>query len=241
MKFTRLIQNGLQAIGYDILSLAYSQEYVYDRHLKKVLKQLQISTVLDIGANIGGYGRLLRSIGFRGLIHSFEPCSAPFVELNKAAAGDSDWVLHQIGIGNQIGPTEINIMAGSELSSLLQPRETSSRMSVVGTETIHLQTLDSLDLPIDWSKTFVKVDTQGYDSAVIEGGLNRLKQVPLLQTEVSFLPIYQSMPSFSEFLALLTANGFDLLGMYPVSRDAAGRVREFDCLCLNREWRSAKN
>lgn len=135
-----------------------------------------------------------------------------------------------------MGQAEINVMAGSELNSLLSPAESSERMSVVGRELISLSSLDALDIPVDWGKTFVKIDTQGHDRTVINGGLNRLKMVPLLQTEISFLPIYQGMPTYQESLSLLMQIGFDVLGMFPVSRDDTGRVREFDCLCLNRNF-----
>lgn len=236
MKINKSIRNVFQFFGYDVLSLAYGQDYIYDRYLKTALKRFDISNVLDVGANIGGYGELLRSIGYAGRIHSFEPCSAPYEKLVQLALGDALWSTHQLGLSDKVGQAEINVMVGSELNSLLSPAESSERMSVVGREVISLSSLDALEIPMDWSKTFVKIDTQGHDHTVINGGLNRLKMVPLLQTEVSFLPIYQGMPSCRESLALLADVGFDVLGMFPVSRDDAGRVREFDCLCLNRSF-----
>lgn len=236
MEFKNSIRNAFRFFGYDVMSLAYSQDYIYDRYLKTALKRYNVSTVLDIGANIGGYGELLRSIGYSGKIHSFEPCSAPYEKLVRLASEDSQWSTHKMGLSDKVGQAEINLMAGSELNSLLSPAESSERMSLIGREVISLSSLDALDIPIDWSKAFVKIDTQGHDRTVINGGLDRLKIVPLLQTEVSFLPIYQNMPSYHESLALLDDVGFDVLGMFPVSRDDAGRVREFDCLCLNRNF-----
>lgn len=234
MNLRKSIRDVFQYFGYDVLSLSYSQDYIYDRYLKTALRRYDIATVLDIGGNIGGYGELLRSIGYAGKIHSFEPCSAPYEKLVQAASGDDLWFTHKIGLSDKVSQAEINIMVGSELNSLLSPAESSERMSVVGSELISLSPMDSLDISMDWGRTFVKVDTQGHDRAVISGGLARLKTVPLLQTEISFLPIYQGMPSFHESLSLLDDIGFDVLGMFPISRDDAGRVREFDCLCLNR-------
>lgn len=241
MGLKNLIRNTAHFFGYDVMSLAYSQDYIYDRYLKTALNRYNISSVLDIGANIGGYGELLRSIGYAGKIHSFEPCSAPYEKLVGLASGDNQWETHKLGLSDKVGQAEINVMAGSELNSLLSPAESSERMSVVGRELISLSSLDALDIPIDWSKTFVKIDTQGHDRTVINGGLDRLKVVPLLQTEVSFLPIYQNMPSYRDSLGLLADIGFDVLGMFPVSRDDAGRVREFDCLCLNRRLVGGKS
>src|SRR5262245_60167366 len=49
-----------------------------DPALARHLRGLKIETVLDVGANEGQYGRILRRIGFRGRIISFEPLLQPF-------------------------------------------------------------------------------------------------------------------------------------------------------------------
>ena len=220
--------------GLDVMSLAYSRDYIYDRFLPGALKGHGIQAVIDIGANIGGYGELLRRVGFAGDIHSFEPCSQPFGELARKAAGDPRWHVYQKAASDRSGTAQIHTMVGSELNSFLSPRESSRKMTETGTEDVETVTLDGLDLPKAWSPTFVKIDTQGHDVKVMSGGRNVLRQAALIQSEVSFLPIYQGMPAFDEAIASLKELGFDVIGMFPVSRDSLGRVQEFDCLCVNR-------
>ena len=99
---------------------------------------------------------------------------------------------------------------------------------------MNVRTLDGFSERFDWGRTFVKIDTQGHDMAVLRGGANVLKRVPLIQTEVSFLPIYEGMPTFADAIAHINSVGFDVTGLFPVSRDRHRRVREFDCVAVNR-------
>lgn len=228
----RLLQNAARSVGFDVLSLAYSKDYIYDHHLVEMLHRHKIETVLDIGANIGGYGALLRKLGFTGTIHSFEPVAAPLEKLRALAASDPKWHVHNVAFGETSGTATINVMAGSELCSFLKPAETSTRMTVTASQEVTVTTLDEFDA--DWSKTFVKIDTQGHDLAVMCGGREALKKAPLMQTEVSMRPIYQDMPSFADSIAYLNSIGFDVTGLFPVSRDDHMRIVEFDCMAVNR-------
>lgn len=85
--------------------------------------------------------------------------------------------------------------------------------------------------PEDGARVFLKMDTQGYDTAVFEGLGTALAHVVLLQSEVSLIPIYAGMPHWTESIATYEKNGFGVVGMFPVSRDSS-RVVEYDCLLV---------
>lgn len=228
-----MVQAAARAVGVDILSLSYSRDYIYIHRLKEMLDRHRIETVLDIGANIGGYGRDLRKIRYNGTIHSFEPVTAPFRILQAKAAGDPKWHVHQYAFGDSDTTAEINVMAGSELCSFLTPIGGGPRMTVNATETVQVKRLDSFSEPIDWSRTFIKIDTQGHDIAVMRGGAATLRKVPMIQSEVSFRPIYHGMPDFAQAIAHMKSLGFDVAGLFPVSYDDHRRVIEFDCMAVN--------
>lgn len=229
----RMIQNAARSVGIDILSLDYSKDYIYEHHLQAMLARHKIETVLDIGANIGGYGTLLRKIGFSGRILSFEPVTEPFLKLKALAGSDQKWDVFAFAFGEREETKAINVMAGSELCSFLPAAEQSPRMTQTESRDVEVRTLDGF-AGVDWTRTFVKIDTQGHDVAVMRGGLRVLKQVPLIQSEVSFLPIYRGMPTFAEAIGFMNSIGFDVTGLFPVSRDQHLRVREFDCMAINR-------
>jgi FkbM family methyltransferase len=190
--------------------------------------------VCDVGANIGGFGNALRRIGFKGSIHSFEPASSAYAMLESQASKDDNWRTYKLAFGETAGSVDLNLMVGSELSSFLEPLQTSPKMKKTDTETVQVRTLDEFEKLSDWSKTFIKIDTQGHDLAVMRGGASVLKLVPMLQTEISVIPIYRDMPTFVEAIQYIDRIGFDVTGLFPVSRDNHLRVIEFDCVAVNR-------
>jgi hypothetical protein len=55
-----------------------------------------------------------------------------------------------------------------------------------------------------------------------------------LQTEASVRRIYKGMPGYTEIIHYLDERGFDITGLYPISRDKSLRLVEFDCVMINR-------
>jgi len=53
------------------------ERYLFECSLSQVLRRLDINCVLDVGANQGQYGLMLRGLGYSGYIVSFEPVNAP--------------------------------------------------------------------------------------------------------------------------------------------------------------------
>jgi FkbM family methyltransferase len=50
-----------------------------------------VDLVVDVGANIGQYGRLLRDWGYDGRILSFEPMRDEYAVLSRVADADGWW------------------------------------------------------------------------------------------------------------------------------------------------------
>jgi hypothetical protein len=46
--------------------------------------------------------------------------------------------------------------------------------------------------------------------------------------------IYKGMPGYVNTIRYLDERGFDITGLYPVSRDRSLRLVEFDCVMINR-------
>jgi hypothetical protein len=81
------------------------------------------------------------------------------------------------------------------------------------------------------ARTYLKMDTQGFDLEVVRGAERVLPSVLGLQSEISVVPIYQQMPDYLTALATFKDLGFVLTGIYPVVRDKSTlAVTEFDCI-----------
>lgn len=210
-------------------------------HLRSVLKRHRIDCVLDVGAHTGGYGRLLRTLGYRGRIISFEPVRTTYEELARRTAGDSDWRVLRLALGERDGPCSINVGRSAVFSSLLSPTAFSHQhfgaaSEVTAVEEVPMRRLeDVLPEQLDGlanPRILLKLDTQGYDLQVVDGCGASLRLVRALQSELSVRPLYAGVPSYVESLERLRALGFELSGVFPLARDSDLGVIEFDCVMV---------
>lgn len=185
-----------------------------DRRIK-LLKNYNIDTVLDVGANIGQYGSELRNIGFNGKIISFEPTSDAFKKLEKLAKTDKNWDVHNFSLGDFDGETEINIAKNSVSSSMLEslPQLTLSAPDAkfINKETISVKKIDSIfdELDLKNKNIYLKIDTQGYENMVINGAKNSLTQIMGLQIEMALIPTYEGAITFEEMIEKLKSFNFN--------------------------------
>lgn len=209
-------------------------------HSYELFAQLQIDCVLDVGANVGKFGKKLRKYGYRGRILSFEPVRAPFERLSQAVQADPLWDAHNFALGSEAGPATVNVLQSSEMSSLRAPNDyLRGRFGRAGEisarEEVEVRCLDELLPQLRVGETppriFLKLDTKGFDLEVIKGGRQVLGHVFALQSEISVIPIYEDMPDYISALDSYRSLGYNLTAIYPVSRDQSTlQVIEFDCV-----------
>ena len=63
---------------------------------------------------------------------------------------------------------------------------------------------------LDAGADFIKIDIQGAELMAFKGGVERLKGVSVIHTEVSFLPMYVGQPLFAKVEQFLRLHGFML-------------------------------
>jgi FkbM family methyltransferase len=192
---------------------------------------------------VGEYGQWLRYNGFRGRIVSFEPVEASFGLLEQRCSRDPRWDAHRIALGSTDSEARINVMRHSNFSSFLAPNEYSHRefgdcTLVTHGESVPVRRLAGLfDEVTGGSRrghVYLKMDTQGWDLQVLEGGMGCLERVAALQSEVSVNAIYEGMPNLVDSIARLESLGYLLSGLFPVQVDSRMSVIEFDCVAVRR-------
>jgi FkbM family methyltransferase len=212
------------------------------QHVGDVLRRYRVDCVIDVGANRGQYVRRLRKAGYRGVVHSFEPVPDVFAQLRDAAADDPDWHVHQVALGRESGDLEMNVVPGT-LSSLLPPSEfgasryerftnelTTQRVPVRRLDEYLPEVAGTADAP---ARILLKLDTQGFDLEAFAGVGSVMPSIVALQSEVALMTIYEHMPRLPESLGVYEGAGFEVSGLYPVSRDQrTGRVLEYDCVMV---------
>jgi FkbM family methyltransferase len=215
----------------------------YHGALENQLKRCSTDLVLDVGANTGQYVRTIRRLGYHGDIHSFEPIPTLAQRLSTAAATSTNWTVHPIGLGAQTTEGEINVMADSSFSSLRNPNafalETYSQAtSITAKLKVPVRRLDDVLIEFipEYAKRSIhlKIDTQGTDMDVILGAGQALTSVKSMQIEIGMQLLYEGQSTYGADLERLDRAGYDLAGIYPVSRDRTGRVVDADCLFTRR-------
>lgn len=230
-------------LGYELFRPKQASHLTVERHLHTLLTHLDINCVIDVGANCGQYGEALRLAGYQGYIISFEPIKDCFLQLEKQSINDKHWFCYNHALGAVTETRKINITQSTKFSSFHAPLEESkeifSKNVVVDDQEVLIKPLDLIwdsilsecEMNEDGLKVFLKMDTQGYDLEVFNGAKESINKILALQSEISIKPIYENMPDYLQSLNIYRNNGFEITGMYPVSRDPNSNiVIEFDCI-----------
>ena len=214
--------------------------------LRHVFEKLSINCILDVGANQGQYGTLLRRIGYSGWVISFEPVRASY-EVLKAVAGKREpWRVFPYALGSENERREINVAEETVFSSFLTPHEESQirfqTNRVERKEEVDVRRLDSVLetclKDITSPRIYLKMDTQGFDLSVMEGAQGILPKISALQTEVSLHGIYHGMHGFVESISKFQAAGFEVIDFVTVNRDIDQLCAiEMDCIMSRKpDW-----
>lgn len=191
-----------------------------------LMKRRGINLVLDVGANKGQYGQLLRNLGFRGRIVSFEPLSDAFAELQRVTATDPFWECHNIGLSDGDGTAAINVSANSYSSSFLPVSARSVQIepgiAYVARQEAQLRRLDGMidQIARPNEAIYLKIDTQGYELNVLKGALKALSRVRLIQLETAFFEGYQGQPLIEDIIRFLRELGYRIVAIEPGWEDS---------------------
>ena len=227
-----------RTIDYDIVH--FSGQHTLRSHLVSTLNKYQIDSIIDVGANEGQFALSMRNLGFRGRIYSFEPVDAAFEKLISVSSLDDDWNAFNFALGAEPGDALINVSNFSSFSSILDVNEYAldrwEDSEVTHQQEISIRTLDncaSEGLVDCDSRLLLKMDTQGYDLEVFKGALSVLPNVSCVLSELSLIPIYENMPSYSDSLTEYESHGFHVSGFYPITRNKNLTLNEVDCVLVN--------
>jgi len=184
----------------------------------RLLANRKFRTVLDIGANEGQFARIARELWPAAMIHSFEPLPRVFSSLVSQFEADPSFRGHNIALSDRSGSQNMHCSAFSPSSSLLKMAEvhriewpesashTDVEVAVVRLDDWAVEQ-GPLELPI-----LVKIDVQGFELHVIEGGRQTLSRADVVVLEASFHEFYEGQPLFADVHARMCELGFTYRG-----------------------------
>jgi FkbM family methyltransferase len=209
----RPVQRLARRLGWDLVPRRKARSH--EAQIVHIVNRFRVGCVLDVGANVGQYGAMLRAWGYRGRIVSFEPLAAAHAALARRAAGDARWqVAPRTAIGDREGEIEIEVSAESDMSSIRPQsallREISPSSRITGRERVPLTRLEVAAAPFlqPDERLFLKSDTQGFEAEVLEGAMGLLPRLAGLQLELSLVRCYEGEVDWRAMIDRLAALGF---------------------------------
>jgi FkbM family methyltransferase len=203
----------------------------------RLLSAYGVDLVVDVGANRGQYATDLRAAGYGGRMVSFEPLDQPFLELAANAAGDARWEARRLALGRAASGAQMNVAEDSRNSSIVQVADRHLRAvpdsRTVAVESVRVERLDAIWHGVlgDARRAHLKMDTQGYELEVLCGATRALRDVVLVEAEVSLLTVYGATASFAAVTGLLARRGFQPIAFEGVLDDPdTGEMLQADAI-----------
>lgn len=210
----------------------------YVSRLHRALRHSGIDTVIDIGANVGQFGQMLRGAGFDGRIISVEPLDSAYAILCRRSSSDEAWSTEQAAVGAEPGTAEINIAGNSYSSSLLPMTQhhlsADPSSATVGTQDVKVITVADLVAGhgVTPERCLLKVDTQGFERSVLDGAGDLMDRFAAVQLELSFVELYEGQQLYEELVQELGRHRLQLWTIETGISDGAGRLLQCDGLFM---------
>ena len=184
------------------------------QNLLQLLKPARLTEIVDIGANpVDGEPPYRPMLAAKNLcrLTGFEPQQDALDALLKKKGQNERYLPYAIGNGTE---QTLNICQVSGMTSLLTPDKNMLQTFGIFAEfgkvkeqiPIATRTLDSIE-EIE-HLDYLKIDIQGGEMDVFKHGRQKLAQTVTIQTEISFMPLYENQPTFAEIDAELRNQGF---------------------------------
>ena len=232
----KAIKKLVATLGWQINKLNVATSPAYQT--VQALKTHHINVVFDVGANIGQFANELRLHGYEGEIISFEPLSDAYAKLMLAAKNDKNWIIHpRCAVGATAGEIEINV-AGNSVSSSILPMLAAHENAAPQSKYTHKQIVPLICLNDVFAKyvskndkVYLKIDTQGYEAAVLEGADKILSQCSGVLLELSLVPLYAGQILWQDLIASLVKTNHHIYALQTGFIDnATGQTLQLDGL-----------
>lgn len=207
------------------------------KSIVKNIEEIDISQVLDVGANVGQFGVDMRRHGYKDQIISFEPVKESFKILSNIAKKHEPWSAINLGLGDTESEKYINISGNAGLSSSLLTMgkvhiKNFPESATISTQKVSISTLDNQleALDLDPEKILLKLDVQGYEAEVLKGAVKSMSRIPLCFLEVSIVPLYEGEITLLPILKLLSESGHEVIDVFRGLKTKNGQLLQLDIL-----------
>jgi FkbM family methyltransferase len=237
-RLKKLLRAALRRCGYDVTS--YSHFRSHELRRAKLLRDRQVTLVLDGGANRGQFAAELRALGYHRRIVSVEPQSGTFADLRSRWASDPNWLGLNVALGEGEGEDWLYVSEITEVSSLLRATGRWGTEGWTGThrERVTKRTIDSIltEVAREGDAVYLKLDLQGYEYQALQGAAAAIGHCVAIELEMSSVDLYEGAARLSEIFSLMESAGLVLYSVEPVLvHHATGHVLQTNAIFLRRQ------
>jgi FkbM family methyltransferase len=184
-------------------------------------------TVIDCGANVGFFTKMIKQVAPRARVYAIEPVPAIFRCLERNVGGTPGVEVFQLAISDRAGSLRMSFDSGAAATSHIADE---------GNVEVSAVTLDDFAAAhgITGDVDLLKVDTESFEAHVLRGATNVLGRTKNLLIEITIEG--NENYSLSSLMSLLVGPGFDFqLAAFRNYADVAeGKMPIMDCLMVNR-------
>jgi FkbM family methyltransferase len=241
------IQHNKAYSYYKIRDISLSTEQSLDAEerdfylsLRSVLQQENL-VIYDIGAARGVTARCFAKLSNVSKICAFEPIPEAYSKLVNNVESFSKVSCHNVALGSEEDTLTMNISSNRDSSSLLPMLQLHQK------EFPQIDMNNQIQVPVvrldDYVERHqltmpdvVKIDVQGYEIRVINGGVKTISQSKYCVLEMSFQPLYDGSPLFDEVYSRMRDLGFKLVGLTTPLTGKSGLPLQVDGIFENKNY-----
>jgi FkbM family methyltransferase len=183
------------------------------------LKNKNFKSVIDIGANEGQFAEKFSKLFPEAIFYCFEPLNEPYEKLKEKFSNNGKFNFFNFALGNVNGKIKIQRNEYSPSSSILPMRAEHKNAFDFArkefAEDVNIRILGNVFKNVEIERPYLlKIDVQGYELPVIEGGTGIVKNAEIIIIETSFVELYEGAPLFNDIYKKLNNLGFEYIGSF---------------------------
>ncbi len=249
----RIIKSFLKKQGYEIFRRFY-YDFGSDDTIKNILNIAKINfenlVIFDVGANIGQSVDRFRLYAEKAKIFSFEPNPEVYSILKRKKSTDNNLKTFNFGLGEKKdildfyaqpdsgGSSFIPIdtkgeafkLSNTDLakenhnrSTLKKDIELNTKVSLPIETLINVANIENIEII-----HLLKIDTQGFESEVLKGCGDKLKDILIIETEIIFSDAYEKAGTFYEVEEIIKKYGFVLWDIPYIGKFASDDINKIN-------------
>jgi FkbM family methyltransferase len=189
--------------------------------------------IFDVGANDGESCSAYATAFPDSTIFAFEPVGETFLKLKANVGARQNIKLINIAAGDTDGPVPMRINGTSGMNRVVAPATAAGATFVQSRRLDHFCREHGIE-----HNDFLKIDTEGYDLAVLRGCGDFIQKIDFIQCEASANRYNNFHKPYADIFNFMTSRDFYLFGIYGQTLEWGNGgypvCRRFDPVFVNR-------